>query len=74
MARELGLIVDADERSDLGCAHAAAEELLRAGGSGHNELLIGKAIAGRRDKVQLSVKFGAMRGPDGSPTGIGEGP
>jgi len=26
--------------------------------SGHNELLLGKAIAGRRDKVQLSVKFG----------------
>jgi aryl-alcohol dehydrogenase-like predicted oxidoreductase len=35
-------------------------------GNGHNELLIGKAIAGRRDKVQLSVKFGAMRGPDNS--------
>lgn len=32
-------------------------------GSGHNELLIGKAIAGRRDQVQLSVKFGALRGP-----------
>jgi aryl-alcohol dehydrogenase-like predicted oxidoreductase len=35
-------------------------------GNGHNELLIGKAIAGRRDRVQLSVKFGALRGPDGS--------
>src|SRR5690349_7189845 len=35
-------------------------------GMGHNEMLIGKAIAGRRDRVQLSVKFGAMRGPDGS--------
>lgn len=34
--------------------------------SGHNELLIGKAIAGRRDQVQLSVKLGALRGPDGS--------
>src|SRR5262249_20226805 len=32
-------------------------------GSGHNELLIGKAIAGRRDKVQLSVKFGALVAP-----------
>lgn len=32
-------------------------------GSGHNELLIGKAIAGRRDKVRLSVKFGALLGP-----------
>lgn len=35
-------------------------------GNGHNELLIGKAIAGRRDRVRLSVKFGALRGPDGS--------
>jgi aryl-alcohol dehydrogenase-like predicted oxidoreductase len=35
-------------------------------GMGHNEMLIGRAIAGRRDRVQLSVKFGALRGPDGS--------
>jgi aryl-alcohol dehydrogenase-like predicted oxidoreductase len=38
-------------------------------GMGHNELLISQALEGRRDlrdKVQLSVKFGAMRGPDGS--------
>ncbi|MFE8604765.1 aldo/keto reductase [Archangium violaceum] len=35
-------------------------------GMGHNEMLVGKAIAGRREKVQLSVKFGALRGPDGS--------
>ncbi len=39
-------------------------------GSGHNELLIGKAIAGRRGDVQLSVKFGMLRGPDGVPSGI----
>ncbi len=35
-------------------------------GMSHNELLVGRAIAGRREKVQLSVKFGALRGPDGS--------
>jgi aryl-alcohol dehydrogenase-like predicted oxidoreductase len=36
-------------------------------GAGHNEMLIGRAIqGGRRDKVFLSVKFGALRGPDGS--------
>lgn len=34
--------------------------------NGHNELLIRRAIEGQRDKVQLSVKFGAMRGPDGA--------
>ncbi|HEY6462652.1 MAG TPA: aldo/keto reductase, partial [Polyangiaceae bacterium] len=39
-------------------------------GMGHNELLVGRAIEGRRDRVQLSVKFGAMRGPDGAPLGF----
>ncbi len=34
-------------------------------GSGHNEMLIGRAIRGRRDDVTLSVKFGATRTPDG---------
>jgi aryl-alcohol dehydrogenase-like predicted oxidoreductase len=29
-------------------------------GSGHNELLVGKAIKGRRDDVFVSVKFGAI--------------
>jgi aryl-alcohol dehydrogenase-like predicted oxidoreductase len=35
-------------------------------GMGHNEMLIGRALKGRRDKALLSVKFGALRGPDGS--------
>lgn len=39
-------------------------------GMGHNELLVGKALAGRRDQAILSVKFGAMRGPDGSWSGL----
>jgi len=39
-------------------------------GMGHNEMLIGRAIAGRRDRVQLSVKFGALRAPDGSWIGV----
>jgi aryl-alcohol dehydrogenase-like predicted oxidoreductase len=38
--------------------------------SGHNELLVRRAIEGLRDKVQLSVKFGAMRGPDGAMVGF----
>src|SRR3954451_16716396 len=29
-------------------------------GSGHNELLVGKAIKGRRDDAFISVKFGAI--------------
>src|SRR4029077_2372116 len=35
-------------------------------GMGHNELLIRRAIEGLRGRVQLSVKFGALRGPDGA--------
>lgn len=39
-------------------------------GMGHNEMLVGRAIAGRREKVQVSVKFGGLRGPDGSWVGF----
>jgi aryl-alcohol dehydrogenase-like predicted oxidoreductase len=35
-----------------------------------NELLVGKAIAGRRDEVQLATKFGNERLPDGTMVGI----
>jgi aryl-alcohol dehydrogenase-like predicted oxidoreductase len=30
-------------------------------GAGHNEVLVGRAIAGRRDEVQLATKFGVDR-------------
>src|SRR5688572_23468468 len=35
-----------------------------------NEQLVGKAVAGRRDGVQLATKFGNERRPDGSRVGI----
>jgi len=35
-----------------------------------NEKLVGKAIAGRRDEVQLATKFGNERLPDGTRVGI----
>jgi aryl-alcohol dehydrogenase-like predicted oxidoreductase len=38
--------------------------------AGHNELLIGRAVAGRRDRAVISVKFGALRGPDGGWIGM----
>jgi aryl-alcohol dehydrogenase-like predicted oxidoreductase len=65
-----------DDADSIAVIHAAIDRgvtLLDTGdfyGSGHNELLIGKAIAGRRDQVRLSVKFGAMRGPGNSPGGF----
>lgn len=34
-------------------------------GMGHNELLLGEALRGRRDQALISVKFGALRGPGG---------
>ena len=39
-------------------------------GAGHNELLIGQALRDRRDAALVSVKFGALRGPDGSWIGM----
>ena len=65
-----------DDAQSIAVIHAAIDRgvtFLDTGdfyGSGHNELLIGKAIAGRRGDVQLSVKFGMLRGPDGVPSGI----
>lgn len=35
-----------------------------------NEQLVGRAIAGRRDEVQLATKFGNERQPDGTRVGI----
>jgi aryl-alcohol dehydrogenase-like predicted oxidoreductase len=63
---------DSDESESIATIHAALERglnLLDTGdfyGTGRNELLVGKALQGRRDRALLSVKFGALRGPDGA--------
>lgn len=61
----------ADRKESIATIHAALDAgitLLDTGdfyGMGHNEMLIREALAGRnRDDVQISVKFGALRGPD----------
>jgi aryl-alcohol dehydrogenase-like predicted oxidoreductase len=65
-----------DDAASIRTIHAAIDagiKLLDTGdfyGSGHNELLVGRAIAGHRDRVVLSVKFGALRGPDGGFIGV----
>jgi len=65
-----------DDTASIRTIHAAMEHginLLDTGdfyGMGHNEMLLGKAIAGRRDKVVLSVKFGGLRSPDGAFLGV----
>jgi len=61
-----------DESESIATIHAALDAgitMLDTGdfyGMGHNEMLIRRAIEGRRKDVFLAVKFGAMRGPDGS--------
>lgn len=66
----------ADETESIATIHAALERgvtLFDTGdfyGMGHNEILLGRALRGRRDGALISVKFGAMRGPDGAWTGV----
>ena len=63
----------ADRAESLATIHAALDAgvtLLDTGdfyGMGHNELLLREALAaGGRERVNISVKFGAMRDPDGN--------
>ncbi|RXF68758.1 aldo/keto reductase [Hansschlegelia zhihuaiae] len=62
-----------DRAESIATIHAALDagvDLIDTGdfyGMGHNELLIAEALKGRpRDDYKLSVKFGALRGPDRS--------
>lgn len=60
---------DGESVATIQAALDAGVTLLDTGdfyGMGHNELLVGRALRGRRDQALLSVKFGALRGPDGS--------
>ena len=67
-------------RSDRRDALATIAAALEAGvtlfdtgdfyGMGHNELLLAEGLRGRRDQAFIQVKFGALRGPDGSFLGV----
>jgi aryl-alcohol dehydrogenase-like predicted oxidoreductase len=68
-----GIYGPSDRAESIATIHAgiaAGITLLDTGdfyGMGHNELLIRDALSGvPRDSVQISVKFGALRGPDGA--------
>jgi aryl-alcohol dehydrogenase-like predicted oxidoreductase len=71
-----GMYGPADERESIATIHEALDRgitLLDTGdyyGMGHNEMLIGRALQDRRGKALLSVKFGALRGRDGSWLGM----
>ncbi|MFI6204984.1 aldo/keto reductase [Streptomyces sp. NPDC051041] len=70
---------EADRAESIATVHAALEAgvtLLDTGdfyAMGHNELLIGEALrtapAARREQALVSVKFGALRDPDGGWSG-----
>jgi aryl-alcohol dehydrogenase-like predicted oxidoreductase len=66
----------ADEAESVATIHEALDAgvtLLDTGdfyGAGRNELLLARALAGRRDGVLLSVKFGALRAPGGGFVGF----
>jgi aryl-alcohol dehydrogenase-like predicted oxidoreductase len=72
MGMSSGMYGHADEAESIATIHAAIDAgitLLDTGdfyGMGHNEMLVGRAIKGRREKVLISVKFGALRSPDGA--------
>src|ERR1700752_2355489 len=62
-----------DRSESIATIHAALDAgitLLDPGhfyGRGHNEMLIGESLKGiSRDRFQISVKFGPLRGPDRS--------
>jgi aryl-alcohol dehydrogenase-like predicted oxidoreductase len=79
-----GMYGPADRAESIATIHAAMDAgvtLLDTGdfyGMGHNELLIAEALKGKaRDKVEISVKFGAQRDPsagwigfDGRPAAV----
>jgi aryl-alcohol dehydrogenase-like predicted oxidoreductase len=71
-----GMYGRSDDTESIATIHEAIEQgvtLLDTGdfyGVGHNEMLVGRAIEGNRDKPLLSVKFGAMRSPSGAFIGV----
>jgi aryl-alcohol dehydrogenase-like predicted oxidoreductase len=75
-----GVYGQTDENESIATIHAALDagvNLLDTGdfyNMGRNEMLLGRALrqlgSAGRDQTILSVKFGAMRGPDGSWIGV----
>lgn len=67
-----GMYGPADEPESLATIHAAIDAgvtLVDTGdfyGMGHNEMLLAQALRFYRERVLISVKFGAQRAPDGS--------
>ena len=71
-----GMYGASDDSQSIATIHAALDagiNLLDTGdfyGMGHHESLVGQALKGRRDEALLSVKFGALRDPEGKFLGM----
>jgi aryl-alcohol dehydrogenase-like predicted oxidoreductase len=69
MSGMYGATDDAESIATIQAAIDAGVTLIDTGdfyGMGHNELLVREGIKGRRDRVNISVKFGALRSPSGA--------
>src|ERR1700756_5066475 len=69
MSSVYGVADDTESIATIRAALDAGVTLLDTGdfyGMGHNEMLLGRALRSFREKVLVSVKFGAQRGPDGA--------
>ncbi|MGH9108512.1 MAG: aldo/keto reductase [Acidimicrobiales bacterium] len=75
-----GVYGAADEEEAVRTVHAALDagvdmvDTSDMYGAGHNEQLVGRAIAGRRAEVLLATKFGHVLGTDGRPVGVDGSP
>src|SRR5262245_43283137 len=56
-----------DRAAELGCTFWDTSDMY---GPFKNEILLSKALEGRRDRITLATKFGIVRGEDGSWRGI----
>jgi aryl-alcohol dehydrogenase-like predicted oxidoreductase len=71
-----GMYGSTSDDESIATIHAALDSgvtMLDTGdfyGCGHNEMLIGRAIQDRRNQAILSVKFGALRSPEGGWIGV----
>jgi aryl-alcohol dehydrogenase-like predicted oxidoreductase len=71
-----GMYGSTNDDESIATIHAALDSgvtMLDTGdfyGCGHNEMLIGRALQDRRNQAMLSVKFGALRSPDGGWIGV----
>ena len=73
MSRMYGASDDSESIATIHMALERGVNLIDTGdfyGMGANELLVGKALQGKRDKALVSVKFGGMRAPDGNFIGM----